>query len=357
MIDTIRVRAPIPSYVFSAIEDKKTVSINSTGLMKLLGVFTVPPFNSTVSVSTRDYKYVYLETSLPKTAYGHNVKLLYPLEIPTILKRIEITFIQEFGEIPHWQEWEVQRLDACYAWKYDTQEEAVKILNFMNSLEYPDKDKHYYPNETVTFGGRSFSITFYIKNKEFIKYGFNKLKKNDFLKLAEEIEEFSRGVLRFEVRLFKPKLKALLGKEIINPNDILNLEFYYNILNACLVTALRNSNRNSISDYDALEKLKIYKSSIALRLFCFWRTYYLIEPHIKTLIKANTASTSISRNMQAISEAGVGIPEAYCPLPFELSIPSKFAVTPEPLAPVAPATEQDKKPMGVQQMFDELFKK
>jgi hypothetical protein len=320
------------------LEEEKAYATTSIGKVKLKNYLLIPPYNAIVTVSTEDFKYVYLEASLPKIAYGHNVKLLYPYEIPYILQKIETEFTKQFGYIDPWKKWEVQRADACYAWKFDTTEEAVKILRFLRTLEYPMKSEDWYPDETVTFKGRSFSVTFYVKQPEFQKQ-YKKLIKAGFTKEAEEALTLSNGVLRYEIRMFKAKLARIIGEKIIYCKDLFNINFYYSVLNDCLTTVLHNTNRMSLIDEEALKKFQVFDADKLLRLFYFWKTYYLNEQYMKNLLRSYVNPTTIARNLKEISKAGVGIPSSSCPLPFDLSIPSKHAVTPEPKAPNAPALE------------------
>lgn len=356
MIDTIRIKTDLLSYVWNAIELKKKAAITSRDVMKLVGIFEVPPYNAVAKVETRDYKSAFIEVSLPKVAYGHNVALVYPQQIPSLLQRIEMAFVEEFGDITSYKKWQIQRLDTCYAWKFPDNDTALQIIKFLRTLEYPAKKLHVYKDETVTFGGRSFSITYYRKEQEFVRFGYKKLLRDGHTRIADEAKLLSKGVLRYEIRLFRQKLSLLLNKRFITYEDIMNIDFYYNVLNACLTKTLKNANRTPISDVEAISKLRIlYKSEVAMRLFYFWKVYYSEEMHMKDLIKHNTNATTIAKNLQKLSVAGVGIPLTDTALPFDLSIPNENVVTPAP--PVAQATERKDKPKGVQLMFDLLFEK
>jgi II/X family phage/plasmid replication protein len=353
MLDTLRVRAALPYNVWMSIEKQKSFGVISPGLLKLKDYLLIPPYDAIVTVSTQDFKYVYLEASLPKIVYGHNVKLIYPCDIPDILQIIEDEFIKKYGDICHWDKWEVQRIDPCYAWKFDSTDEAIRIIRFLRTLEYPMKNEHWYKDETITFGGRSFSITFYIKEPEFQKQ-YRKLLKSGFTNEAEEALTLSKGVLRYEIRMFKAKLSKIVGRQIIYCQDLFNVDLFYNALNACLTTMLHNSNRNSLSDHVALEKFKSLYKDRALRLFCFWKTYYLENKYMKGLLTEYSNATTIARTLKDISKAGVGIPNSSSLLPFDLSIPSVKAVTPQPKAPNALALEPIK---GTQEMLNLIFEK
>jgi II/X family phage/plasmid replication protein len=355
MIDTLRVRIRISYQLWMELDKQRAYGTLSPGLVRIRSYLKIPPYDGIVTISTEDFKYVFLEASLPKIAFGHNVKLLYPSEIPPILEKIEKAFIEQYGEIPSWEKWEVQRIDICYAWSFKKLTKVINVLRFLRTQEYPDKDIHWYPDETITFGGRSFSISFYSKQPEFRRQ-YKKLKRNGFPKEAEEGLALSKGVLRFEVRLFGQKLTTLLHEEILYCKDILNINFYYNVLNACLTKLLRNPNRSSLSDLEAVKKFKsVHRRDQVLRMFCFWKTYYAVLLHAKSLLKSIADSTTISRNLKDISVAGVGIPDSSCHLPFDLSIPSIHVVNPEPV-PTASAVGKVEGIMGVQEMFDLLFK-
>src|SRR5258708_16458859 len=125
MIDTLRVRATLPYNVWMRLEKDKSFGVISPGLLKLKNYLLIPPYDAIVTVSTQDFKYVYLEASLPKIAYGHNVKLLYPYEIPAILQKIETAFTKQYGEIDSWEQWEEQMIDHCYSWKFSTRQRAL----------------------------------------------------------------------------------------------------------------------------------------------------------------------------------------------------------------------------------------
>lgn len=369
MIDTVKFKIPLTPLILAAITRKPKTVINSPEYgMKIFTALTVPPLNNTLSVF-KDYEpkfkdklkdphgiYFYLEGSLPKLEYGENINLLYPSQVVPLLRRIEIALIDQYGDVPHWELWEVQRIDICYAWKFSHREEAMRVLEFLKTLEYKGKNK-YEHKTSLSFGSRTFNPKFYLKEPEFKRYGYKELVADNREYYAKQVEELSKGVLRYEVRVNKPHFITLFKKKNMYGKDLVGLDtqWYYQLLNEKLFELLRNNNSFSISDEQAIITLMdSYKKQKADRLFLLWKVFYLQESHIKKLIKKYFSSSTLLRDFTDIKNAGVGIPHINNSLPFDLSIPSKYVVTPEPEAPFAPATEQREEP--VQESFCEILK-
>jgi hypothetical protein len=347
VIDTFKVKLPLTPIILLAIQNKRTTETTRKELgIRMYAPLIVPPLNKTLTVM-RDYEYpigtpnmcFYVEGSLPKLEYGENVRLLYPYQIVSLLKRIEMALIEQYGDVPPWEEWEIQRIDPCYAWKFNNGEE-LKVLEYLKTLDYPQKNKHLYKTGVV-WGGRSFSPKFYLKEPEFMLNDYKELNENN-PSHAREIQELSKGILRYEVKLNKAKLRTLLNKdkEIITGKEFasLDLNWYYKVLNDCLSEVLKNTNKVSFSDEDSLRSLTItHGQQKGNRLFIFWK----VLPLIRQLIKKMYNSTTISRNQKDISLAGVGVPHLDNVLPFDLSIPSKNVVNSIVSDSIASAMEHD----------------
>ncbi len=368
MIDTIKLKIPLTPLILLSIQDKcfKEMSERGSGKgTKLFSHLIVPPENRILTV-IKDYdypipgkkvpnpdkesptKYIYYKTqqhpnmyfyvegSLPKLEYGENVRLLYPQQLPAIFRRIEEALKVQYGDVPSWERWEVQRIDPVYEWRYADGEESNRVLAFLETLEYKrKKGKLSYEGESVIFVGRAFSIKFYLKEPELKKHSKG---------ISEEILQLSKGVVRYELKLHKSKLVTLFKDKSIKTIDILNLQWYYDILNDCLSELLRNKNKVSSSDEEAAKKLlDCYAKAKAFRLFYFWKTYYSRDNHIKKFLKKNNSSTTLLRNFKALEYACVGVPTDNSFIPFDLSIPNKNVVTPEPTEPIAIASGQSRK--------------
>lgn len=355
MIDTVKFKIPLTPIIMTSITNKAPLTINSPLYgMKLFTTLTVPPLNQTMTVfkdynviKTRKIKdphpsmYFYVEGSLPKLEYGENIHLLYPKSLPSLLKRIEVALLEQFGGVPSWETWEVQRFDIPYAYKFDSNDEAVRVLDFLKTLEYKDKTKHIYKT-SLYFGGRAYSVKFYLKEPEFRKEEYRKLVKDGSKKIADKLLEVCKGILRFEIRINKAHFITLFGKKNIFANDLVALDtnWYNKLLQNSLHELMHNINYASITDELALNNfLNAYGKQKGSRLFYFWKTFYINENHIKKLLKKHVGSSTILRNFKDIENAGVGIPQINNKIPFDLSIPSKYVINSE-TAPVAQATEQ-----------------
>lgn len=346
MIDTIRLKIPLTPIILLAFQNKYCQSVVSNiGYgTKYFAPLIVPPFGEQLAViKGADYPgrmnmYFYVEGSLPRVAFGENVRLLHPSSLSFLLKRIETALVEQFGDVPAWQTWEVQRLDLVYAWKYASGADAIQALEFLKYQVYKEKNKHTY-KETVTFAGKSFSVTFYLKEAEFRKFGYKRLVDKGNQELADKTLAISTNMLRYEIRMHKTKLFSLCkkkSKEKLLCKDICDLpiEWYYHVLADCRKELLRTKNNFFTSDQEALQKLlKIHGRQKGLRLFFFWKVYYLKEEHIIPMVKKAYNSTVLYKNFKDLEEAGVGIPHITSSPQVE-SIPS-------PHAPVARATEQD----------------
>ncbi|MCX6730541.1 MAG: hypothetical protein NTZ55_01710 [Candidatus Roizmanbacteria bacterium] len=346
MIDTIKFRVPIDRNDYNAIKAKSHESVRKDNWLmgfedwrRLDGAVTVKPFNAKVGVFAFDETSVYLECSLPKIVYGHNVKMFYPSQLLGAVELIEKTLRAYYGDFPSYRLWLVQRLDMCYAYKFSSHLEALRILDFLSVLRYPRKSIHIYPKESVNWGGRSYNMKFYLKELEFYKKGMKEMILNGFEREADEALALSKGVLRFEITFRKAKLIDLFKEEIdnnMNPlypgkniyiKDILKEDLYINTLNQYLETLLGGIDKRSMSFEVAMELLKkTFGKDKPLRLFNFYTNHYSQNAYIRKIIRNNYNSSNIRRNLESLCEAGVGIPNDDNSVPFDLTIPNINAV-------------------------------
>ena len=147
-----------------------------------------------------------MELSLPKFWYRHNIWLLYDFskaldKLKELLEtQLEIKFI-------YWMEWEIFRLDVCYAWKCPNQDISQSLLNSLKKLNYPKKQKVVY-EESITFLGATYSIKFYLKYPEFMKHDYKILKKQNIGRdNLRKLQNEALGVIRCETTLRRQYLK------------------------------------------------------------------------------------------------------------------------------------------------------
>ncbi len=148
--------------------------------------------------------YLIVELSLPKLYYGHNIHLLYDFTKALNLlkqlleKRFSFSGRGKLVDIGQWQLW---RLDCCYAWRMPSQEIAQQVLDSLKHLNYPRKKPVIYPT-TILFVGNTYSLKFYLKLPEFKNHDLKALQKaKASLGWINHLEEKASGVLRCEATL------------------------------------------------------------------------------------------------------------------------------------------------------------
>lgn len=150
--------------------------------------------------------YLIIELSLPKFWYRHNIWLLHNFwnaldKLKEILeKQLEIEFVD-------WQEWELFRLDICYAWKCPSEEIARALINSLKKLKFPRKKPHIY-EDSIMFSAPTYSLKFYLKYPEFMHHDYKILKKQNIGKdNLRKLQNEAQGVLRCEATLRRQYLK------------------------------------------------------------------------------------------------------------------------------------------------------
>lgn len=174
--------------------------------------------------------YIYIEFSVPKFWYGHNIHLLYDFITPLkLLKQIlEKQLHCRFVDVLQWTLW---RVDICYAWRCPTQTIAQQILDSLKRLHYPRKKPTIYEN-SVLFTGATYSLKFYLKLPEFLSHDLKVLlKQKVLLEYINSLENKATGVLRCEATLRRKYLKV---NNILTINDLTTIVNIINLNNETL---------------------------------------------------------------------------------------------------------------------------
>jgi hypothetical protein len=157
-----------------------------------------------------DETFLTVELSLPKFAYGHNIHLLYNFTIAIarlkelLERRFNLKTRAKFVDISQWQVW---RVDCCYAWKAPDQQIAQQVLDSLKHLHYPRKKPIIYPT-SIVFVGSTYSVKFYLKLPEFKAHDLKALiKAKARLEWVNHLEEKADGVLRYEATLRRKYLE------------------------------------------------------------------------------------------------------------------------------------------------------
>lgn len=153
---------------------------------------------------------LYLEFSIPKFWYGHNIHLLYKFaEALEVLKSLLDKLFRLRGtlKLPTPPQWLLYRVDLCYGWRFPTQMAAQQYLNSLKGFTYPRKTPVIYPT-SIVFLGATYSFKFYLKLPEFRNHDFKELRKSKTsLEWINHLEALADGVLRCEATLRRQWLK------------------------------------------------------------------------------------------------------------------------------------------------------
>jgi len=166
--------------------------------------------------------YLTVELSLPKLWYGHNVELLYDYSDALNLLRVFLNQSLELrtcNALCPIEQWELKRLDCCYAWKFPSQMLAQQVLDSLKHLAYPRKQSHV-RHTSIAFVGATYSFKFYLKHPEFRSHDLKALIKQKVpLEVVNSFEDKAKGVLRVEATLRQKYLDRIKVKTV---SDILN---------------------------------------------------------------------------------------------------------------------------------------
>jgi len=340
MIDTIRFSIPLADYMVDVIKSRATETMKFDHKTKQLK-FRV--FNAMVNLGSYDrnvniflsevkQNVCFIELSVPKFYYGHNVYLLHLDRFHSVIDSLYSALLEYFSDFPSPQFWRVERLDVCYSWKFQEEATAMLVLDAVKKISFPRKKKYQYPTSVMEIG-RTYSIKWYLKHPEYYTHDFKNLLKTD-VDLAHKMEQTSRGVLRFEVTLRKQALQYHFQNDIIrlkdfNQENILALlQFFYNKYFSGL-------NPKFMKYQDVFTTLTTYYGfSKAKSLFAYYSAQMNPDPEVFLVYKKMYSAPSLRRIRSQLKSAGVGMVDLDDTVPgADFSIPSDFVVnayTPPP---------------------------
>lgn len=325
MIDTIGFRVIVTQEQWNAMRlksneyagrDNESKEVKFRLIKKQL---TLGSYDSKITVRSFDDLNVHVELSLPKFVFGHNVYLLYPSQIEQAAVMLQDKLREFFGEFPPYEEWLVERLDFCYAWRFDDQRAALHALSVLKAFDYPRKNKSIYKT-SVQWSNRTYTLKFYLKLDEFVAHELNSLKdtyfSGDVLKLAD-------GVLRFEVTCRPAQLIELFNKKEIRIHDLADEDFFISVLDHFLKRLLSNLNPHTTNNIEVFNRLtKTFSKRKAQLLMHFYKEWYSSDVYDRQLIKESYCQSTIWRKKHDLSSAGVGLPASDVPMDFSLDLPS-----------------------------------
>lgn len=342
MIDTIRFRIKIPEDIYRKIREKaveitKHDNGNGTTYFNILhSNISVGSYSRKINIFVSDQDTLFLEFSIPKYYYGHNIFLLYPDKIQPCIDKIFRELVEYFGDFPNPIEWFIERLDLCYAWKLPSQETAQDILDVLRSYPFPRKKMSFYDTSLMAVGS-TYSIKFYLKHPEFYKHDFKEILKNQSLmEYAHDLLNISEGVLRFEVTLRSKALYKYFPKRLFEKITVQDLDS--DIIAAILeniykkfVKGIKPKLMTPTEVYQTLKK--VYNPNKARILWEFYMIYHASDPNISEVLRKSYSRIAIYKNLRDLAKAKVGIPRKDINFDIDLSIPSDYCINPNNAIP------------------------
>lgn len=160
---------------------------------------------------------LWVEFSLPKFWYGHNIILLY--DWANALRRFRALLVEQFHlkrlKLAPIEEWEVWRVDTCYAYKFPSQQTAQLYLDSLKRMRFPWKQPAIHPH-SIFWGGGTYSFKCYLKFPEFQAHDRKELCKKEFNpEWIDYLDELASGVFRVEACLRRKYLMRMMGVKTV----------------------------------------------------------------------------------------------------------------------------------------------
>lgn len=335
MIDTIRFKIPINESIYkilvnSAIYTRKVNNETSTEIFSyLLKEVDLPSYNRKINIFALDKDFCFIEFSIPKFVYGHNLWMVYPEEVNEAVKKLNELLVLKFGEFTDYKKWIIKRIDLCYAWKFRSTSEAEIVMDILQNLNYPRKTKLIY-GTSVMFQGDSYSTKFYLKEYEFYKHDFRFIRDNLNIQSAYSLFEHSKGILRFEITLRSKFLNRNRKKTMLKD---LTIDWYYNTLVEYFKKTMSGFNLEYMGKAEIEEKLfNRYPAEKARTLLMY---YSFIQNEGEAKIKKLYSPSLHRRYLKQLRDAGITLSfETIKDIEnFNLKIPSEIVVNKRTVAP------------------------
>jgi len=334
MIDTVKFKIPIDDEAYESIKLLAHVHIGYIPGIRVVNYFVT---KTRIDLGSHSYfrqitvprefisgseNFMFLELSIPKYVYNHNVKMIKASDFQNIMLNLHEE-LRNHRIRADLKDWEIMRLDLCYSWKMSSSEDLNNALNILQNLRYSRKKRYNY-DTSVMFKGSAYTVKFYSKYEEFLKHDYNRIWKQDD-GLADEILLLAENILRFEVTIRKTHFITVFRKKSIGVYDITEdvvldtMNFYFKKL----IKLVDVDVSNKISVYD---KLIVTFGEVKGR--DIYEKYRLCISKDPTDQKAFNSYSYSNRYKfyEHLKKANVGLETENSDYEFNLTIPSENAV-------------------------------
>jgi len=281
--------------------------------------------DSPVPKRVETYWHVVVECSLHKLLMNHNC---YggPCDIKKSIAYL-VRFLEDvmYVKLPHYEEWEVKRIDVAKIYHFKDKEICKKIVSNLRNSYYTRRKPRIY-DTSVMFSGSTTSVKLYWKGPEFQKHDYKRIKKYilrevdlswnkdncDLLqhKLAmlqkqiDQVLEKAYRIIRYECEIKPRKLKEAFETDKVLVK-MLEDEILHNIADIELYKIMREDDNMSIvrrSDL-VLERLhQLYGTSQANALYSTWTKLVQFG---EGQTKETLSRATFYRHKKLLVEAGV----------------------------------------------------
>lgn len=327
MIDTIKFKILVPQNLLIHIEGRST---EYKGYDHKNERVTYQIFKAQIPVGSFEYKIsifldsdgFFVELSIPKYLHDHNILLLPCEDIIGAFNTLRME-LQRFFKcvLPVVDEWQLYRVDFCYAWKFYDDTTALRVIEYLKNRQYKRKKLATYESSAMFVGTES-SAKFYMKGPEVYRHDFKRIKLRD-IDYASNLLDLARGVVRFEVTYRRRKIEREFGGRILF-EVLFSRDNIYNILQKELYNILGTAH-TSMNTAEAFDRFRQYPATKALKLYFFYRALLSPDPTDKLALKQIPYSTR-QRYKAIINKLHLGIPEEHTRGFVDLSIPSAYSV-------------------------------
>lgn len=248
---------------------------------------------------------LFIEFSVPKYWKGNNVEMIHAYELPKIMDQFYTEVCDRIDyTLAHYSTWVIYRLDICYNWILENEDEVKYAIGFLKRLDVARKNKITYPT-TAMFGGSACIIKFYAKGAEFVKHD---LKKISFIE-AYPLRLLAEKILRFEIGLKRIYLGKQLGKKVAYLADIINDDLILKMLNFYLKdTVFKYINIESMTN-ETIKQILFNNcgKGKAMRLYQFYKDFYFNEEIKNMMMSGGIDRSTIYRYKTELKKLGIGI--------------------------------------------------
>ena len=327
MIDTVRFVIPIQDeniYKILRYCCDKEQSQNGEFLFSVLKLnfhtykMDLPSYATGLNIQILENQ-INVEGSVPKNLLGNNIQHSQPNDIQKFIDLIQTSLEALLNNPPtringknhtegmvnliEWgggaikllppDYWKLQRIDICYNWHLDTQEQVIAYINAFKRFTDGMKNTTDYQERGMEIRKKDYKIKLYNKHLEYLEHDHKKLIKEN-IEIAQELIEKSKGVLRFEVGLRKDQIEyefqvkdrtwGNLKKFFQDDNKTLELLDKY-------IQKMTNKFQTKVlTEKEVLRNLQIlYGSKMSLKLWGFYNSLKDKE-YLQTIPKKTKAS-------------------------------------------------------------------